>query len=199
LSSVSRNDYRRRSYSRQGNIRKKKKKSRLIYFVLIVALIAALAIAASLVLGYNPFLEKQLRAQFGEEFFTDFGNMPATGSGGDLDEIINDYEPLFQALEDKALERLESLFEQAIKEYQEQEGDGTLDRFVLTNKYIQAGRILESNVDEAFYDLLGSMESDLLREGHPTHILEEIKGTYEDAKDAKKRELLNRLRRKIEE
>ncbi len=199
MSSVNRNDYRRRSYSRQGNIRKKKKKPRLIYFVLIVAAIAALAIAASIVLGYNPFLESQLRSQFGDEFFSDFGNMPTTDSGGDLDEIINDYEPLFQALEDKALERLESLFEQAIKEYQEQEGDGTLDRFVLTNKYIQAGRILENNVDEAFYSLLGSMENDLLREGHPTNVLAEIEKTYEGAKDEKKRDLLNRLRRIIEE
>lgn len=199
MSSVNRNDYRRRSYSQQGNIRKKKKKPRLIYFVIIVAAIAALAIAASIVLGYNPFLERQLRSQFGDEFFTDFGNMPTTGSGGDLEEIIGNYEPAFQALEDKALERLESLFEQAIKEYQEQEGDGTLDRFVLTNKYIQAGRILENNVDEAFYKLLESMENDLLREGHSTRVLDDIEKTYEDAKDEKKRELLNRLRRKIEE
>ena len=74
---------------------------------------------------------------------------------------------------------------------------GTVDRFMLTNKYIQAGRMLEENVDETFYELLEEMESELNSKRYSTEILEEIETTYEQAKDNKKRELMNRLQQTV--
>lgn len=65
------------------------------------------------------------------------------------------------------------------------EKDGTVGRFVLTSKYIQAGRMLGKNVDEAFYDLLAEMEAELIRGGHSTEIIAEIEATYEQARAEK--------------
>ncbi len=184
---------------RRRSSRRRKKRSyfKWVVVVLTLFLLAGIALAGSVVLGYNPFLESQLRAQFGDDFFTDFDNLPDTGDGADLEEIIDNYEPTFQALEDQALERLDSLFMQAIEEYHQLEQAGNVDRFVLTNKYIQAGRILEDNVDETFYELLGKMENELNSKGYSTKILEEIETSYEQAKDSKKRELMNRLQQTV--
>ncbi len=187
-----------RRYRPRTSRRRKKRSSRKWPIIVIsIFVLTGLVLTGTMVLGYNPFLESQLRTQFGSDFFTDFGNLPATGDGADLEEIIANYEPAFLALENKALNRLESLFEQAIEEYHRQEKSGSADRFRLTNKYIQAGRILENNVDETFYALLTQMESELLRKGYPTEVLTEIENAYRDAKDGKKRELLDRLRKSI--
>jgi len=190
---VSRRVYRRR--------RKKPRRKKWPLVVISIVLLAGLALAASVALGYNPLLASQLRAQYGDDFFSEFGvSAPESGGGEqDLDSIIDAYEPAFEELEDKAMERLESLFQAALNEYHEQEKDGTVDRFVLTNKYIQAGRMLENNVDNVFYEMLEEMEAELIRQGHSTEITGEIEETYQEAKDEKKRELLNRLRQKISE
>lgn len=156
-----------------------------------------LALVASILLGFNPLLERQLRAQFGDAFFSDF-NVSAPAPGDDeYEAIVERYEPVFEDLEDEALQRLEHLFQNALDEYHREEKSGTLDQFRLTNKYIQAGRILEKNVDETFDSLLAAMERELTAHEHPTDILDEARETYDEAKEAKKRELLGRLRREI--
>lgn len=164
---------------------------------LTVVALAALLLTGSVVLGYNPFLEGRLQSQFGSDFFTDFGELSVRGDGASLEEVIDNYEPAFAALEEKALMRLDLLFEEAVDEYRDGERNGTVDRFMLTNRYIQAGRILEDNVDQAFYELLKEMESELNSKGYPTEVLGEIEATYEQAKDEKKRELLNRLQQAV--
>lgn len=181
----------RRSKRRTARNRKR------IFISASVILLVVLILGASAALGFNPFLERQLRAQFGDSFFSDFDDLPEVGDGDDLESIIENYEPTFNALEDQALDRLDSLLSTALDEYYQQERNGTLDRFVLTNKYIQAGRILENSVDERFYELLEKMEDELTRKGYPTDITGEIEDTYQSAKDEKKRELLDRLRSRI--
>lgn len=186
----------RRVYRRR---RKKPRRKKWPLVVISIVLLAGLALAASIALGYNPLLASQLRAQYGDDFFSEFGvSAPESGGGEqDLDSIIDAYEPAFEELEDKAMERLESLFQAALNEYHKQDKDGTVDRFVLTNKYIQAGRMLENSVDIVFYELLEEMESDLIAGGHALDVLEEIEETYEQAKAEKKRRLLQRLRQEI--
>lgn len=189
----------RRPIKRRSPRRRKKRvnfKTWLLAGLTVVAL-AVLLLTGSVVLGYNPFLAGQLQNQFGQDFFTDFSNLPERGDGESLEEVIDIYEPAFQALEDEALKRLDLLFQEAIAEYQGGERDGTVDRFMLTNKYIQAGRMLEENVDDTFYELLEEMENELNSKGYPTEILREIEATYEQAKDDKKRELMNRLQQAV--
>jgi hypothetical protein len=179
--------------------RKKTRKKKWPHLILAVLGMIILALVASVLLGFNPFLERQLRAQFGADFFSDFGALQASGEGDDLESIIDDYKPVFQDLEDRAMQRLDSLFTAALEDYHKQEREGTLDRFMLTNKYIQAGRILEKNVDASFYELLGEMKAELERKGLPVEVTCEIDETYKAAKADKKRDLLDRLRRNIGE
>ncbi len=181
---------------RRSRRRAKKRKRQILVSISIITIVL-IALGTSLALGFNPFLERQLRLQFGDAFFSDFSDLPEVGEGDDLESIIENYEPTFEALEQKAMERLDNLLTSALDEYYQQERDGTLDRFVLTNKYIQAGRILEKNVDQTFYELLDKMKDELSRKGLPTEITEEIEKEYQGAKDDKKRELLNKLRSKV--
>lgn len=193
---MSENVYRpRMRRSRKKRIRKKK----WPYLLIAIILLVVIALAGAVVVGYNPLLEKQLRSQFGDDFFSDFEVSTPVKNGEDLNSIIELYEPAFKELENKALQRLENLFESAIEEYQQKENDGTLDRFMLSNKYIQAGRMLEKNVDKTFNALLAEMKSELTSKGHSTAITKKVEETYQQAKNQKKRELLSRLRTKISE
>lgn len=185
-----------KSSYRRSRRRAKRRKRQILISVSIITLVI-ITLGTSLALGFNPFLERQLRLQFGDAFFSDFSDLPEVGEGDDLESIIENYEPTFEALEQKAMERLDNLLTTALDEYYQKEREGTLDRFVLTNKYIQAGRILEKNVDQTFYELLDKMEDELSRKGLPTEITDKIEKEYQDAKDDKKRELLNKLRSKV--
>ena len=146
----------------------------------------------------NPTLERLLREQFGDAFFDDFNDLPELEENPvQLEDVIAKYEPLFENLENRALERLEDLFQAALEEYTAQRKSGTLNRFQFTNKYIQAGSLLEERVDASFYNLLGRMENELNRNNLPTNILQEIEETYTAAKQEKKEELFSRLREKL--
>lgn len=186
---------RRRSVQsrRRRDVRKQRKRKLAILTVSLI-LLTGVAVGVLLLFFYNPMLEKQLRAQFGDAFFSDFGISASKGEGQDLDSIIANYEPAFLELEAEALGRLEELFDSAIEDYRLQEKEGALDSFVLTNKYIQAGRLLERNVDKVFDELLADMKEELINLGLPTDIAEEVKETYQQAKEEKKRELFDRLR-----
>ncbi len=184
----------RRVYRRS---KRKPRKKRWPVILLVLISLAGLGLGASVAIGFNPFLEGSLRAQFGDAFFSDFGVRVEKKGGDDLDSIISAYEPAFEELEDKSLERLGGLYEAALADYYEEEQQGTVDRFMLTNKYIQAGRMLEKNVDQVFYELLEEMEADLKAGGLSLDVLEEIEATYTQAKADKKRQLLQRLRQEI--
>jgi hypothetical protein len=183
------------SRRRRRRPRRKKKNWTAIIISLLIVIFLVVGVAAFL--GYNPLTETRLREQLGESFFSDFGVNKPVGAGSDLESVINNYEPIFTSLQDEALKRLDSLLITAMNDYKRQESEGTLDRFVLTNKYIQAGRMLESGVDEVFYDLLGDLKTELAAIGYPDDLALEIEETYLEAKDAKKRELFDRLRREI--
>ncbi len=183
--------------SRRRRRRPRRNKKNWTAIVISLLIVIFLVVGVAAFLGYNPMVETRLREQLGEGFFSDFGITKPVEAGSDLESVINNYEPILTSLQDVALERLDSLLITAMNDYNRQEREGTLDRFVLTNKYIQAGRMLESGVDEVFYDLLGDLKAELAAIGYPDDLALEIEETYLEAKDAKKRELFDRLRREI--
>ncbi len=183
------------SSRRRRRSRRKKKNWTAIIISLLIVIFLVVGIAAFF--GYNPMVKTRLKEQLGEGFFSDFGVNKPVEAGSDLESVINNYEPVFASLQGEALDRLDSLLITAMNDYKRQEREGTLDRFVLTNKYIQAGRMLESGVDEVFYDLLSDLKSELAAIGYPDDLALEIEEAYQEAKDAKKRELFDRLRQEI--
>ena len=179
---------------------KKISKKSILISIIIIAVIAATS--TWLYFNYyalNPSSEQALRDQFGDAFFDDFNDLPEEDTEAEkLEDIIERYEPLFENLQDTASERLENLFQAALTEYNERKKAGTYDRFQLTNKYIQAGKLLEKKVDESFYLMLNQMESELKRRELPTAVITEIEEAYKETKSEKMQELFRRLREKLD-
>jgi len=111
------------------------------------------------------------------------------------EEIVRQYVPKFQALEYEANKRLDELFAAAMKEYRQQKGRGNSNIAELARKYIQAGSLLEANVDSQFSLMLTSMEADLIANQQSTVMIEEIQKEYNHAKAKKRADILERARR----
>ncbi len=179
---------------------RKKRGFKLLLGVIVLLLVAGIGLYVYFhYFTLHPALESQLRDQFGDAFFDDFNdldqNEPQTT---DPDLIVERYEHRFASLEERANERLEELFEKAIADYRRQKEEGTLERFEFVNKYIQAGRLLEKQVDSIFYTLLDQMETELKKEELPTDVIEKAKEKYEEAKKEKNRALFERMREKLD-
>lgn len=174
-------------------------KPALILNLFILLFVAGIMLYV-LFLTLSPDYETELRSQFGNPFFDDFAlQLPADeNDSAELETIIAKYEPHFISLGETAVTRLEELFEEALKDYDRQKQAKTLDRLKFSNKYIQAGRLLEKQADQAFYTLLNHMEKELKRKNLPTAIIGEIEETYAKAKEEKKKELFDRLRQKLQ-
>lgn len=178
-------------------------KKRILIAALTIAILAGVGLLLyTAYFALSPDFENALRKQFGDQFFDDFNDLPddlseLENEDDQLENIIEKYEPLFQNLEDTASKRLEDLLQAAVSEYEEQKKTGTFDRFQLTNKYIQAGRLLENRVDDSFYAMLNQMKVELNRKKLPTEIISEIEDAYKETKAQKKQELFSRLREKI--
>jgi hypothetical protein len=172
----------------------------LIFNILILLLVSATLLAV-LLLNQSPDYEAELRAQLGDAFFDDLpANLPlAENDAPELEAVIAKYEPHFDALNITALERLEELYTEAVTEYETRQKNGTLDRLKLTSKYIQAGRLLESQVDQRFFILLNHMAAELKRKNLDGSIIAEIEEIYAQTKAEKKKELFNRLRTRLKQ
>jgi len=111
------------------------------------------------------------------------------------DEIDNKYKPQFNYLQNVALSRLDTLYSAAIQEYVQSSKAGTLNRSELAQKYIQAGTLLEANVDSQFYNTLNAMQAELIANNLSTDIVDVHKLEYEKAKSAKRSQLLAKVRK----
>ncbi|MDR3601590.1 MAG: hypothetical protein P4L49_14095 [Desulfosporosinus sp.] len=109
------------------------------------------------------------------------------------DEINSKYEPQFNYLQSVALSRIDTLYSAAIQEYKQRSKAGTLNRSELVQKYIQAGTMLEANVDSQFYSTLDAMQADLIANNLSTDSIGAIKGKYEKAKSSKRSQLLAKV------
>lgn len=173
--------------------------------------------------GYNSFFKpkpeiaQQLNNQFGSEFFTSFADQstadepavvdaPITtavldkieanipSAQGTEEAIIQKYAPQFQSLENMVSSRMDALSTAALQEYRQQEKDGTLNLPVLARKYIQAGNILEANVDSQFNITLNAMQDELAANNQSTDVIADIKQEYAAAKSKESAQLLSIIR-----
>ena len=122
-------------------------------------------------------------------------NETMVAKGITQDEINNKYQPQFNYLQDVALSRLDTLYSAAIQEYVQSSKAGTLNRPALVQKYIQAGTMLEANVDSQFYSALNAMQAELIANNLPTDSVGVKKIEYEQAKSAKRSQLLAKVRK----
>ncbi|MFZ3130671.1 MAG: hypothetical protein WA125_06095 [Desulfosporosinus sp.] len=111
------------------------------------------------------------------------------------DEINNKYKPQFNYLQNVALSRLDTLYSAAIQEYVQSRKAGTLNRPELAQKYLQAGTLLEANIDSQFYGTLNEMQAELIANNLPTDIVGVHKIEYEKAKSDKRSQLLAKVRK----
>ncbi|CAA7603118.1 Hypothetical protein DEACI_3941 [Acididesulfobacillus acetoxydans] len=109
--------------------------------------------------------------------------------------VVGQYLPEIRSLQSVALSRLDTLYAAAVQEYREDKAAGTLNRAALAQKYIQAGNLLEANVDNRFYSIMGSLHSELVSDGLPTDEVGVIKSQYEAAKAARRSAILGKALR----
>lgn len=119
-------------------------------------------------------------------------NQTNGAKGVTQEEINHKYKPQFTYLQNLALSRLDSLYSAAIQEYEQRRKAGTLKRAELAKKYLQAGTMLEDNVDSKFYSTLDAMQAELKANNLPTNGVEVIKSDYEKAKSNLRSELLGK-------
>ncbi|KLU62688.1 hypothetical protein CEB3_c10000 [Peptococcaceae bacterium CEB3] len=111
-------------------------------------------------------------------------------------EVVGQYLPEIRSLQSVALSRLDTLYAAAVQEYRQDKATGRVNRAALAQKYIQAGNLLESNVDSRFYSIMGSLQSELVSDGLPTDEVGVIKSQYEAAKAARRSAILGKALRR---
>ena len=107
--------------------------------------------------------------------------------------IVNKYMPQINSLQNLALSRLGTLYAAAKTEYQQDKKAGTLNVSALVQKYIQAGNMLEANVDGQFNTILNQMQAELVSNHLPTDQIGIIRNEYEQAKAAMRSQLLAKV------
>ncbi|MBC2722535.1 MAG: hypothetical protein HGJ97_07595, partial [Desulfosporosinus sp.] len=103
-----------------------------------------------------------------------------------LEEINNKYKSQFSYLQSVALSRLDTLYSAAVQEYAQRKKEGTINRSALAQKYIQAGNMLEANMDRQFSNTLNAMQAELIANNLPTDLIDAIESEYENAKSDKR-------------
>jgi len=114
-----------------------------------------------------------------------------------VESIDAKYAPRFQKLESIALNRLETLKDNAIAEYNRKKKEGTLDKGALAKKYLQAANKLEGAIETTFERLLSQMEHDLKVNNLPTDLVKKAKKEYQESMDEKKSEIYSKLSGKL--
>lgn len=121
------------------------------------------------------------------------GGIPREGQVTEQ-QVLDKYMPRIKSLEKQSLDRLETLFDSALRDMQEQSQDGSINRLELARRYYQAASKLEKSVDKIFDELLEDMKAELEGHGLPTGVIKEARKEYNSAKAKKKSELLARVR-----
>jgi hypothetical protein len=105
--------------------------------------------------------------------------------------IKKKYLPKFSALEESALERLDTLFNSAQLEFKQKKKDGNLNKTEFTRKYVQAANKLEDGVNSAFNQLLDNMKAELTKHNLSMEMIKDVKKQYKEAISTKKSEYLS--------
>jgi hypothetical protein len=107
--------------------------------------------------------------------------------------IMARYELRFEALEKVATERLDALYAAGKDEYSRTRHQGRLHHLGLINKYLQAGRLLEKNIDTAFYNLLTELRQELAQNGHGVERAAAVESEYVSRKNRMRPRFLDRI------
>jgi hypothetical protein len=107
--------------------------------------------------------------------------------------IMARYELRFVALEKVATERLDALYAAGKDEYSRTRHQGRLHHLGLINKYLQAGRLLEKNIDMAFYNLLAELRQELAQNGHSVERTAAVESEYVSRKNRLRPRFLDRI------
>lgn len=120
------------------------------------------------------------------------GNNSVTSTSQPLTEaeVVQEYMPQIQSLQNIALGRLETLYSAAKNEYKQDKKAGTLNTSALASKYIQAGNMLQANVDSQFDSIISQLQADLAAHNLPTDQVGVIENEYAQAKAAERSRLL---------
>lgn len=106
--------------------------------------------------------------------------------------IEEKYIPKFEAIEAKAVTNLNQLIDEAYFEYEKKKENGEITLPLLFS-YVEKGRMLEEDVDQAFRGLFTEMKDEIKQLGLPAHIADPIEKQYIKSKRQSKLKILKNI------
>jgi hypothetical protein len=122
----------------------------------------------------------------------------AAGSGGagSASGVVARHEPRFAALEQVAMHKLDALYETGRQEYDHERRIGVLDHMVLVLKYLEAGRVLERNMDVVFQAMVTDLRGDLAISQQPMDAIGLVETEYVSRKERLRGHYIGRIRQR---
>lgn len=115
-----------------------------------------------------------------------------------VQQIKNQYRPVFESLQEQANGRLNLLIGHAESEYHTKKANGEKIRVgYFVSKYKSAGETLEANTDKTFNIIYSSLQSDLKKNGYKANEANEFKDQYETEKDALRDSLISKVKERL--
>jgi ABC-type cobalt transport system substrate-binding protein len=123
---------------------------------------------------------------------------PAPSQKVTVQQIKNEYRPVFESLQEQANGRLDSLVGHAESEYHTKKASGEKVRVgYFVSKYKSAGETLEANTDKTFNIIYSALQSDLKKNGYKPNEANEFKDQYESEKDALRDLLFSKVKERL--
>ncbi|MCM3718534.1 hypothetical protein [Fictibacillus phosphorivorans] len=116
-----------------------------------------------------------------------------------VQQIKNNYRPVFESLESQANGRLSSLLGHAESEYRSKKANGEKVRIgYFVSKYKSAAENLEAKTDQTFNTIYSALKNDLKKNGFdPKKHAAEFKTKYENEKEARKDSLYAKVKERL--
>jgi ABC-type cobalt transport system substrate-binding protein len=115
-----------------------------------------------------------------------------------VQQIKNNYRPVFQSLQTQANGRLSALIGHAESEYSTKKANGEKIRIgYFVSKYKSAGENLEAKTDQAFNTIYSTLKNDLKRNGFDTKHAAEFKTQYDNEKEARRDSLYSQVKERL--
>jgi ABC-type cobalt transport system substrate-binding protein len=115
-----------------------------------------------------------------------------------VQQIKNNYRPVFQSLQTQANGRLSALVGHAESEYSTKKANGEKIRIgYFVSKYKSAGENLEAKTDQAFNTIYSALKNDLKKNGFDTKHAAEFKTQYDNEKEARRDSLYSQVKERL--
>jgi hypothetical protein len=122
--------------------------------------------------------------------------LAATFGGANAGAIVARHEQRFTALEQVAMHKLDTLYETGRQEYEHERRIGVLDQVVLVLKYLEAGRVLERNMDVVFQAMVTDLRDDLSANRLPLDAAGLVESEYVSRKERLRGHYIGRIRQR---